>query len=298
MRFLTPLLALGLALSAPASASSDAALLSLWSSGAGYESSLSALVSDPDVDSAWLASLSSHADWRVRHQAAVALGWRDQAALFEQLSTQPPLKTRAGFPRFVGDWRAEPAAASALLDRFLRGGEDVPTQKALIEAMVHTDGDYGEALAALLPQQQSVELRVVMAAALRDAPGTSAVAALVAALGDADPEVREEAARSLGWRADSADDVGAVDGLLTACADAHDRVRAAAARALGWLEVGRAADTLAGMVTDADADVRLHALRGLHRVAPDDAAALPALADLLQDTDHRVARLARTIAGG
>jgi HEAT repeat protein len=298
MRITNTLMALGLSLlvsGASFAGGLDTDLLTLQSTGATYESGLSALVSDASLNSGALSDLASgHSDWRVRHQASVVLGWRSDAALFEQVSAMPPVTTRAGFPRFVGDWRGTPAASSALLDRLLHGGEDVATSKALVEAMIHTGGDFGAALSSLLPAQSSVELRVIMAAALRDAEGPAALTGLVDALSDADPEVREEAARSIGWRPDGAD---AADALVLACDDAHPDVRAAGARALGWLQVDRALDTLAGMLTDTDADVRLHALRGVSKIDPAAARALPGLSDLAQDSDHRVANLASKIAG-
>jgi HEAT repeat protein/beta-lactamase regulating signal transducer with metallopeptidase domain len=96
-----------------------------------------------------------------------------------------------------------------------------------------------------------------------------AVPALIAALKDADVEVRRAAAHSLS----NLDDPRAVPGLIEALKDTDAEVRAAAAQGLGSLEDKRAVPGLVALLKDGNKEVRRSALSALHSMpadVPDD----------------------------
>ena len=108
------------------------------------------------------------------------------------------------------------------------------------------------------------------------------VDALLTALGDAEEDVRAQAAATLGdLRAP-----GAAPALLRALADAQPTVRQHAARALGELGAAQAVEPLARLAGDADADVRVTALTALGEIA--DPRAAPAVSRALADADAAV----------
>jgi HEAT repeat protein len=147
-------------------------------------------------------------------------------------------------------------------------------------------------LAAMLGEESDPTLRQAVTWTLRHAGAEAGLAGLRVALQDPAANVRAEAARSLGWRSDGAE---LQVELRQALFDAEANVRAMAARSLGWRGVTLAAGEISGLVADADADVRLHALRALRRLDLPRARALPALGRLLADPDPRVARVARSV---
>jgi HEAT repeat protein/beta-lactamase regulating signal transducer with metallopeptidase domain len=108
------------------------------------------------------------------------------------------------------------------------------------------------------------------------------VAALVAALRDADAEVRRAAATSLG----QIEDTRAVPGLITALRDQDAEVRQQAAWALAQLEDKRATEPLVGALKDSNVDVRRKAAWALGQL--EDQSASPALAAALRDDDPEV----------
>jgi len=275
----------------------DGHLLSLQSAGASYEGSLSELVADAAITDAALASQLTSSDWRVRHQSAVALGWRQSGELYSALSGMQPIETRAGTVRFSGDFRGMPEAAPALLDRYLHGGEDAGTRAALVESLFFTGGDWGQALTELIDSEPSADVQVMMVSGLRDVEGSWALPALADAMSHADPEIRAEAAASAGIRADAASDDGVLDALVIALTDTDAPTRANAARSLGVLGADRAMTALEPLLTDEHAEARLNALRAISRIDAAAAATLPQLGALSQDSDARVARLADKIAG-
>ena len=63
-------------------------------------------------------------------------------------------------------------------------------------------------------------------------------------------------------------------------------------RSLGWLQVDTARDSLASLLNDAAASVRLEAVRALGRIDADYARNLPAMRALVNDADPKVARAA------
>ena len=117
----------------------------------------------------------------------------------------------------------------------------------------------------------------------QDTAGVSArVAALTAALRDADAQVRRAAANSLG----QLEDKRAVPGLIAALRDTDADVRQQAAWALGQLEDKRATEPLSAMLKDASTEVRLKAAWALGQL--EDPSAAPALAAALRDSDADV----------
>ena len=80
--------------------------------------------------------------------------------------------------------------------------------------------------------------------------------------------------------------------MLAALDDADPVVRSEAARSMGWLDVEGGWTPLVGLLADADARVRLQALKSLQRLDPVNTAALPQIEVLRQDKDGRVQRAA------
>ena len=111
---------------------------------------------------------------------------------------------------------------------------------------------------------------------------------LLAALGDADADVREAAAEALGQIGDAA----AVPGLLAALGDADWRVRRAAAAALGQIGAPAVPGLLAAL-RYAEEDVREAAAAALREIG--DAAAVPGLLAALRDADADVRRAAAAL---
>jgi HEAT repeat protein len=103
---------------------------------------------------------------------------------------------------------------------------------------------------------------------------------LVALAGDADSDVRHDAADALGHMSDAR----AVEGLLAALAgDADSKVRSNAAYALGRISDARAVDgLLMALAGDADSDVRSFAAHALRKIG--DARAVQGLREALNDT--------------
>ena len=218
-----------------------------------------------------------------------------ELSLEEQIATLQPRKTRAGFLRFTDPAVEKPEAAPLLLAR-LDAGEDSPAvRSAIAEAIGRTHADYAAEVSARIPNEADARVREVLVGTLgRRAPGTDAHAGLLAGLQDSEAVVRSAAARALAHRSDGAE---LAAGLITLLADDDAKVRADAARSLGVLGVADAVTALDANLDDADADVRLNALRALHRIDPAHAAGLD-LARFSTDEDSRVSRLAVRIAQG
>jgi HEAT repeat protein len=121
-----------------------------------------------------------------------------------------------------------------------------------------------------------------------------ALAGLATALNDNAASVRAAAARTIATRSDG---VALGDELIGSLADVEPSVRSDVARTLGILQIAEAKQPLVELLDDADAEVRLDALRAVHRIDPPYALSLPVLAQLEQDTDGRVQRLATKIRG-
>jgi len=298
MRWLTPLLALAALLVAPAAHAHHGATLAeelvvLFELGDDYAAELPPLVGDSAVTDAALDALSTHPDYRVRTQASIVLGWRTTPDLYTAIwSAEATPDRRRVRLRFVDEVFLDPAAAPAVVERVLHGGDEPLAQAGLVLSLFRVGEDWDGHLLGLLGQVEHADVRAMAVWGLRQAEPATARAGLRIALQDHDPAVRAEAARSIGWRADGAD---LVPELLETLSDEDAHTRGQAARALGWLEAAEAAPELASLTADADAEVRLHALRALDRVDPLAARTLPGLRGLASDPSPKVSRVAGRI---
>lgn len=121
--------------------------------------------------------------------------------------------------------------------------------------------------------------------------GAGLIAALAAALADAEPAVRSQAALALGGTQDPA----TIDLLCQRLADEHDEVRSAAANALGRRRDARAVLPLAWALSDKAADVRLSATRALGKIPTLEV--VPPLIKVLQDDSDLVRKEAAEALG-
>jgi HEAT repeat protein len=216
-------------------------------------------------------------------------------SLRDQLMALSPQKTRAGWVRFTDPVIHSPEAADILLERLTAAGDAPDVRAAIAEAIGSTGGDYAVAVSQLLATEADPRVREMLVGTLgRQVKTSDALVGLGTALQDSSPAVRAASARTLAERSDGAQLGDALIGLL---ADAEPSVRGDAARALGILQVTAAVQPIANLLADANADVRLDALRAVERIDLQAARSLPVLAQLEQDEDERVKRLATKIRG-
>jgi hypothetical protein len=284
-------------LAGPAGAAADARLavrvLELHEAGESYALQRDALTAEPSLFDAELAALAKHADWRVRHQGEVLLGWRHNSALFAEVAEVSPAYDRGGRPLFNQDAFLDGDARPAVLERLLHGGEAAPIRAALATALAGLRSDWDVISSELLRDEAMPQVREALVWSMRRAGAKPAAAGIALGLTDPDPGVRAAACRSVGWRSDGADYAAALLGTL---ADEDSDVRAMAARALGWRHVAAAWQPLLSLLEDPSADVRLHSLRALSRVDAAATARIGALHALQRDPDPRVARVAKRLA--
>ncbi len=115
--------------------------------------------------------------------------------------------------------------------------------------------------------------------------------AFMAALGDTEPDVREDAARALGrYRVETA-----VGPLTRALEDENADVREEAARALGRIRSPEAIQALMGALDDPEIDVREQAIAALGSLR--SAEAVPGLVRALQDPEPDIAESAARALG-
>lgn len=280
-------LALG---SAPALAM-DARIAAGWDLGPERADRVEALVADAALTEADLAEAMGSADWRVRQQAAVIHGWRAFPELYAEFSVREAAPTRSGMLRFRGTELGDARLAPLFLERLLQQPE--PAYKlALIDVLPRTGGDWAEAFVGLMRTETDPGYRAVLVASLKEAPRKPALEGLRSGLVDASAQVRGEAARAAGW-SEHGDQL--IAELISALGDSDPYVRAMAARSLGTHRATQAFDALVPLLADADAEVRLRALRSMARIDPDATAARPELSDLAQDPDERVSRAAESL---
>ena len=117
------------------------------------------------------------------------------------------------------------------------------------------------------------------------------IAAFGRLLADANPDIRQEAARGLG----SAGLTEPPAALLAAAKDKSSDVREAVADALGTIASSKAVPTLKEMLNDGNADVRERAIQSLSQIR--DQSALEALVGALKSSDATVRRSAAEALG-
>jgi HEAT repeats len=216
-------------------------------------------------------------------------------SLRDQLMVLQPQMTRAGWVRFTDPAINNPEAAAILLERLIAGDDAPDVRAALAEAIGRTRGDYAVAVSELLASEADPRVREMLIGTLgRQTQSPAALVGLASGLQDGVVDVRAAAARTIATRSDG-DELG--DELIGLLADVEPLVRSDAARTLGVLQLARAKQPLVELLADANADVRLDALRAVHRIDPQYAVALPVLTQLEQDADARVQKLATKIRG-
>ena len=257
--------------------------------------SLAALAATPlpthlqRLESVGLDRLEQSADWRVRQQAAAIRAWEADPDGAELAWSAEPRLTRAGFPRFNEPTLHDPLYAPIILERLVQKGEDEQVRMALVELLPRIGGDWAEALVALYPQEAQPGVRMLMVDVARRAPADQGRALVRQGAQDSAPTVRSAAMRALFAVQDGA---GLEDLLSAGLTDTSADVRAEAARAAGLVGDRASWDRLARLLDDADAQVRLSALRALEHIDAPRAAALPRVEALTHDADARVARMA------
>lgn len=190
----------------------------------------------PGLEAAWalgkmgdlafepLAEAARSRDWRVRHDAAIGLG-------------------------FTQDPRARPS-----LERLLGDADERVRERAAWGMSMLGDPTSSDRLVTLLSAEDAaVRAEAAHGLGMRQAP--EAVGALISALEDPEPDVRAHAAWGLGM----VQDVSASSALAGALSDRDGRVREQAAWALGMLQDDQASRTLAAALGDDLWRVRAHA---------------------------------------
>jgi HEAT repeat protein len=229
----------------------------------------------------------------VNDRAEIDEGSADDQQVRDTLRSLQPRPTRAGHLRFTGPLVHDPRAAGIFIDRLSRNDEPATVRAALAEALPRTGGDFAEAAAALVRTDPDPTVRATLVEVMQRADAKHAMVAIRHGLADPDPMVRAAAARVAGMH-----DHGALLGeeLVASLSDPDVTTRAWAARSVGVLRIEGAENVLVDALDHANADLRLHALRAIHRIDPERAATLPELPSLKADPDARVARLAAILA--
>ncbi|MBA3457902.1 MAG: HEAT repeat domain-containing protein [Deltaproteobacteria bacterium] len=231
-------------------------------------------------------------DWRVRVAADVADLQATDPDLFAQLTSVSAQRSRAGILRFSSTPSADPRATSVFLDRLVRGGGSVAERAALGEVLGRTTGTYADALVDLFASEREASVRSAYVHSAKRATSEHAVTVIQRGLGDSSTEVQAEAARVAAGHPSGA---RLATELRAALASSAPEVRSEAARSLGILGVETARGELLARLDDGAADVRLEALRALDRITPGSVDATR-LALLSRDSDERISRLAVKLA--
>lgn len=236
------------------------------------------------------APVATNASWRDRIAADIAA--LDPARTAE-LYALAPQTTRAGTARFTIDAIHDPRVAAVFLDRLARQLDDEATRSALAEALPRTGGLFADGVAELFGQEPSALVRSIYVHGARRAHRDFGVAIVRRGFADAALDVRTEAARTASALA-AGNQLAAE--LRSALVDGEPALRAEAARSLGILKIAVARDELVRALGDGNADVRLEAMRAIDRIAPGSLAGSVAVAQLANDPDERVSRLAQQLS--
>lgn len=209
-----------------------------------------------------------------------------------QVDASQPSRSRTGSLVFLPSQVKDPAAATLLIARSGRNG-DPAFRRAVAEALPETENPaLGALIASELALESSALVRVSLTHALRYAKDAPAESALLAALKDQDPQVRETALASIRAHQNAASFGPAI---VTASNDPEPRVQAAALRAWGSLRNPELVVDIQRALRSESGLVRLAALRGQWRVDRDAARALVQDLELQADEDPKVSRLATRI---
>ena len=161
---------------------------------------------------------------------------------------------------------ARPAAPSALATSSAANPQQTPKPKApdlMNDRVDEPERTITDALVSALGDANG-QVREQAAMGLALTPGGDVIEPLLKALSDSDPQVREKAAIGLSFRRDSR----IVAPLLTAIDDADAQVREKAAIALGASGDPRAIGALQKAMRDPDSQVREKAVAGLVLLGP------------------------------
>jgi len=210
--------------------------------------------------------------------------------LAHEVATWEPIRTRAGFPRFInspGD-ETDIADVAVLLAQRLTD-ESEPNQIRYAAAMwLAESADNSALISTAFSTETSPEIRVVMTDVFKEAPSQVAIDGLLTAMADPDPRVRTAAARIVGYRPEAE----LTSPTINQLSDPNPAVRAFASRALGWRGNTVAFSNITTLLNDIDPDVRLQAIIALDRLDSSAAMVLPEIELLCDDADPRVQRAA------
>lgn len=259
---------------------------------ADYEAARDLLIADDSISRADLIGLNANEDWRVRLSAASVLGWRAHPQRYQEASELPPIRTRAGFYRFpASDMLHDVTYTAAFSERLLHTEEDPGIRGALAELIGRTEGDWPPVVSQALAQETDPHAKIMMLATVRHGDRVLAEGALQLGSTDLDSGVRQEVAIQCSWMKGSAVAEGLISELL---GDMDAGVRGHAARSAGVLKLKSLGDRLGALTVDADAHVRLQALRAVERAGLDAGEYAKAR---LQDDNEKVRRAAVRIVG-
>lgn len=211
-----------------------------------------------------------------------AQSWPSRARAIERELDAPRVEMRRAAVRRLG--RVGAAEARRLIERAL-GDED--REVRLLAARRALELGFAPPLESVRPwlKDADVELRKAALSLLQIEPAEEALDDVTRLLVDPDKTVRALAARTLG-RADPRFMTSRMPPLVAALRDADPLVRGEAAEALGRVGTWAATSPLASLIEDSDAEVRRRALVGLSAFA--DPSVQSALVSGLLDADESV----------
>jgi HEAT repeat protein len=203
-----------------------------------------------------------------------------------------PIENRAGMLFFPGRHLVDPSAQLLIQDRLLKDTDTAAVRVALAYAL---NGAHRLPWSVIVDQPAPV--RRALLSGYKKAGHTDAQTVFAGALADPSVQVRMEAARLIGYRADLVSPALSA-GLNRGLADASPEVRSFSVRAISWRTEDGGFDAIRPLLNDASASVREAAVRALGKLDPDRAASLEAVRALASDNDPGVGRAVRRVLGG
>ena len=239
------------------------------------------------------AHAASSDDWEATMATDVAEIQASDPVFHDGVLSAEPITTRAGYPRFVGDWMTDERATALLLSRLVEGADSANVRAAIVEALPRTTGSWEPAITALWDETDSTVVRRMMVLTLEESEHPAAVDALREAAQWTDAITRSAALRAMTWRKDA---LRFGSNFVQGLEDEDATVRATAARAAGLHAVDDAKSGLARLLeSERDTQVRLAAVLALGQIDPGYARSLGVVQRLSTDSDRRVARAAQRI---